>query len=44
MAGYEKEVLGYYLTSHPLEPVRHILEMLCSHNSRDFRTNKRGMK
>lgn len=40
MAAFEKEVLGYYLTSHPLEPVRHLLEMLCSHTSKVFRTDK----
>lgn len=40
MAAYEKEVLGYYLTSHPLEPVRPLLELLCSHTSRRFRAEK----
>ncbi len=33
----EKEVLGYYLTSHPLEEYRNQLVQYCSHTTEDIR-------
>src|SRR5690606_17197899 len=32
-SGYEKEVLGYYLTSHPLDEHRDTLATYCSHTT-----------
>jgi DNA polymerase-3 subunit alpha len=33
MLGMEKEVLGFYLTSHPLQPQEQTLRTFCSHNT-----------
>ncbi len=35
LLAFEKEVLGYYLTSHPLEQFRSKLTQFCSHTTRD---------
>lgn len=37
-AGFEKETLGFYLTTHPLEKYREALETFCTHTIEKART------
>jgi DNA polymerase-3 subunit alpha len=41
MLAMEKEVLGYYLTAHPLSEYDAILKAFCSHNSQTVKTVKK---
>lgn len=40
MLAFEKEVLGIYLTGHPLEEYKEIIEKVCTANSSDFNLSK----